>query len=372
MGLRVKPGHSLNRMTSGAVWIGPLMYGQATELSDESGVVWAICERLDGTRDRAALVTEVLAQCPSAADITAADIGEIIDFCIESGWLLDTEAPVPPEISGRERERYQRNAEFLSALDLRPGVTGFDLQARLKASRVAVLGLGGVGTAVAASLAACGVGRMHCVDSDVVELSNLNRQLLYTEHDIGTRKVAAAVAHLSERNSDISITGADTWLDGPESVAHAVAGADAIVLCADQADADDDLERWTNLAAYAAGVPWLTAGYSGPKLSLSCFIPGQTACYWCLSAERRRQQDELGIIRERLFRDRNDNPVIAPTAQISGHFLALETVKVLVGLPAQTAGRELHRYVTDYTEHYYDDAEPRPDCPAGCGAKMHR
>jgi molybdopterin-synthase adenylyltransferase len=358
------------------VWLGPQLPGEATEITDEAGVVWAICRRLDGTRSRAALVAEVLAEQGPGGETATAEIGEIIDFLIASGWVLDTAAPVPSELSERELERYQRNAQFFSAIDLRPGSTGYGLQARLKAARVAMLGLGGVGSAAAASLAGCGVGSLHCIDYDSVELSNLNRQLLYTERDVGRSKVGAAVAHLRCRNSDITVTGTHTRLGGPDDIALAVKDCDAFLLCADHPGLPGEgIEQWANAAAYACGIPWLTTEYSGPKYSLACFIPGQTVCFWCLWTEQRQRQLSTGIRFDPehvLPRDPAENPVIAPTAQIAGHSLAMETILLLLGMKVPTAGRELHRYVVDHDEQYYLDAEPRPDCPVGCGALMRR
>ncbi len=372
MGLRIKPGHSLHRLDNGAVWIGPQMHGLATELVDESGMLWPVCERLDGTRSRAALVAEVVAATTGESEASADEIAEVIDFLVASGWVMDTAAPIPPGLSAREIERYDRNAQFLGSIDLRPETTGYGLQAQLKASAVAVLGLGGVGSAAAASLAGCGVGRLHCVDHDTVELSNLNRQLLYTERDIGRPKAEAGVAHLRARNGDITITGAQALLDGPDSIALAVKDCDAFLLCADQPGRPGaEMELWANQAAYACRVPWLSAGYAGPKFSLSCFVPGRTVCYACLDAERKSQQRAAGIDPEFIgFRGPSDNPVIAPTAQIAGHFLAIETIRLLLGMTIQTAGRELHRFMVDYDQQYYLAAAPRPGCPVGCGALM--
>jgi hypothetical protein len=63
---------------------------------------------------------------------------------------------------------------------------------------------------------------------------------------------------------------------------------------------------------------------------------------------------------------------MAASAQISGHYLAFETIRLLLGMPVQTAGRELHRYLIDYDEQYYVDTRPRPDCPVGCGEMLGR
>jgi molybdopterin/thiamine biosynthesis adenylyltransferase len=251
-------------------------------------------------------------------------------------------------------------------------MTGYGLQARLKASAVAVLGLGGVGSAAATSLAGAGVGRIHCVDNDTVELSNLNRQLLYTEQDIGRPKAEAAAAHLRARNSDISITAENALLDGPGSIALAVKDCDAFLLCADQPSSPEaGIDTWANQASYASAVPWLAAGYAGPKFSLACYVPGQTVCYACVQAEHKASQRAMGLDPDfRGFRDRSDNPVIGPSAQIAGNFLAMEAIQLLLGLPVPTAGRELHRYLLDYDDQYYLAAEPRADCPVGCGALL--
>jgi molybdopterin-synthase adenylyltransferase len=374
VGLRIKPGHPMHRLRSGAVWLGPQTPGEATEIVDDSGVVWSICQRLDGTRTRAALVAEVLAEHEADGETTAGEVAEIVDFFIASGWLLDTAAPIPAELSDREIERYRRNAQFFSSVDPGSETTGYGHQARLKAARVAVLGLGGVGSAAAASLTGCGVGQLHCVDYDTVELSNLNRQLLYDEQDIGRSKVDAALEHLRRRNSDITITGSETRLGGPHDITLAVKGFDAFLLCADHPGTPgEQIEVWANEAAYACGVPWLTTGYSGPKFSLSCFIPGQTVCYWCLHAQLKDEQRSMGIDTDYIgFRDNSDNPVIAPSAQIAGHFLAMETVALLLGMRVPTAGRELFRYVLDHDERYYLDAKPRPDCPVGCGGLIRQ
>lgn len=370
MGLRIKSGHTPQLNPGGAVWIGPQLHGFATEMVDESGVLWSVCEHMDGSRSREEIVEQVLAEHSADSDADTEAIGEVVDFLVSSGWVEDTSAPLPSELSAREVERYQRSAEFLTTADLRPGVTGYGLQARLKAARVAVLGLGGVGSAAATSLAASGIGRIHCVDHDVVELSNLNRQLLFTEADIGRSKVEAGVAHLRARNSDIIVTGSEVFLDGPEAIALAVKDCDAFLLCADR---PDDIAPWANEAAYRCGTPWLAAGYSGPKFSLASFIPGQTACLHCLATAHEEEQRVSGIAPVRpAWVSRAQNPVIAPTAQIAGHYLAMETIRLLLGMTVQTAGRELHRYAVDYDQQYYLDARPRPDCPVNCGTPVAR
>jgi molybdopterin/thiamine biosynthesis adenylyltransferase len=359
---RIKPAQEPKRRGDGAIWIGHGMYGLATELVEESGVLWTICQLMDGTRSMPELIAEVTAAHPGTTDVE-----EMIDFLIESGWVHDMDPPVPAELGARDLDRYSRGIQFLSTVNTDPAITGLDLQARLKASRVVVLGLGGVGSASAMSLAASGVGQLHCVDHDTVELSNLNRQLLYTEEAIGKRKADVAVDRLRALNTDITVTGEDLLLDGPEAVSKAVGHCDAIVLCAD--DPPEDIRLWTNQVAFAERIPMLLAGYAGPKFSTECFIPGQTTCYACHLAFAFERQNYQGIDNEVVpYLGTGLQPVIAPVAQIAGHYLALETIRLLTGLGVLTAGRELTRFVLDYELFHYIATEPRPDCPVGCGA----
>jgi molybdopterin/thiamine biosynthesis adenylyltransferase len=90
---------------------------------------------------------------------------------------------------------------FFRWIDLQPRDSAWEPQLRLKRSSVLLIGLGGTGGVAGLALAATGVGRLHCVDGDAVELSNLNRQVAYAEIDIGRSKVDACVERLRGQNS---------------------------------------------------------------------------------------------------------------------------------------------------------------------------
>ena len=363
---RLKAGHKPQVRANGTVWFGPWVHGMATELEDESGVLQALCERLDGSRTRAELLAEVAALFPDEAD--ASEVGEVLDFLIGSGWVQDAAAPPPPGLTARDLERHRRTIEYFDTVDLRPDTDGHRLLARLKASRVTVLGVGGVGSAVAASLAASGVGHVHCVDHDIVELSNLSRQLLFTEADLGRSKVAATVRRLRELNSDIVVSGEERRLDSADSVAAAVAGSDAFVLCADHPPGL--IRRWANEAAFGLRMPWLNAAYIGPETSLVAFVPGRTICMDCLSATFTDQVAAQGLPSQPPDGTDDFHPVIAASAAIAGHHVALETIHLLLGMRVQTAGRSLQRYLIDYDQQHYMEGVARPDCAVGCGALM--
>jgi molybdopterin/thiamine biosynthesis adenylyltransferase len=233
----------------------------------------------------------------------------------------------------------------------------------LKASEVVVLGLGGTGSAVAASLVAAGVGAVHCVDFDAVQESNLTRQLLYNEDDIGFPKVAVAVERLRRLNSYTKVTGEETRVDSTESVAALMRDRDLLVLCADQPM--HLIREWTNKAALQTGTPWMQAQYAGPMAVVGLFVPGATACPDCLPSVADRLRDEHGAEPEDLF-PFTGHAVIAPSANLTGHLAALDAVHHLAGIPTTTRGLMFHLSLTDLTYHYTVRPQPGRTC-ATCG-----
>jgi molybdopterin-synthase adenylyltransferase len=360
----LKPGQDPALRPDGAIWVGARVYGHITELEDESGLVWPLCGLLDGTHSTDDLVQTMIADHGATAD----QVREILDLFRGNGWLVDHAAPVPAELTNQDLDRHSRTLEFFTNIDTSSRTNPYELLARLRGARTVVLGLGGVGSAVAAGLAATGIGHVRCVDFDQVELSNLNRQLLYREQDVGQAKVDVAADRLRAIDSAVSITVADAKLGSAADVAGEIEGADVVFCCADKPPGLTGIDGWVNEACFAAGIPWLTAGYSGSRYSLVTFVPGRTGCYACMQTaytEYRLQDGAPAEVKLPAFRG-----AVAASAQIAGHSLALEGIYLLLGMPVQTAGRELHRHLTDYEHYYFLEATPRPDCPVGCGSLL--
>ena len=106
-------------------------------------------------------------------------------------------------ISQRERERYQRQMALF----------GDEGQELLKRSHIAIAGAGGLGSPVAIYLAVAGVGTLTIMDNDVVEISNLNRQILHADRNIRERKTASAAEKLHKLNPEISVQVIDNTID---------------------------------------------------------------------------------------------------------------------------------------------------------------
>jgi molybdopterin-synthase adenylyltransferase len=343
---RIKGIHKPQRLTPTLISIGGRQMGIGAEIDDEDGSLWALLGLMDGSRTREEIVAALVAQHPDLDDDDAADMMGTI---IEAGYVEDAAAAAPSQLSPAEIERYDRALTYYAWVDLTPRASRFETQARLKASSVVVLGLGGTGSAIASSLVAAGVGAVHCVDFDVVEAGNLTRQLLYTEDDIGKPKTPVAVERLARMNPYCTVTGEQSRADSTDSVARLMEGHDLLMLCADQPL--HTIREWTNKAALRTGTPWMIAQYAGPMAVVGLFVPGHTGCPACLPSVGDRLRERHGTEPEDLF-SFTGHAVIAPAANLTGHLAALDAIYHLTGIPPTSLGRMFHLSLTDLTYHY--------------------
>lgn len=216
-----------------------------------------------------------------------------------------------------ELERYSRQI-LLPGIDVQG-------QERLLASKVLIVGAGGLGSPVALYLAGSGIGHLTICDGDQVELSNLHRQLLHRTRDLGRNKAASAAAAMQALNPEIQVTAIEKRLAGA-ALHQAVAGADVVI------DGSDNFPtRYAvNAAARAAGKP-LVSGAVARFQGQTAVFPTDGPCFACLYPETAR--DETA--------DCSDQGILAPVAGIIGSIMATETLKLLLGLGETLAGRFL-------------------------------
>ncbi|WP_328747541.1 ThiF family adenylyltransferase [Streptomyces sp. NBC_00285] len=360
---RIKPEHRAYRTADGNVRTGSVVHGIGAEIADPQGWVWTLTEAMDGTRGPSEVVDEVLRAHPG---LPGEDARQAMADLLAAGFVDDARAPVP--VPPREEDRYSRGVPLLRWMDLTPRTGPWETQLRLREARVLLIGVGGTGGYAAQALVASGVGHLHCVDPDVVELSNLNRQPLYREPDIGRPKVAAAVATLRALNSDVTVTGERREVRGPDDLTELLSGSsyDLLVLAADRPDA---VRRWANRACLAAGLPWVDAGYRGPLVTAGVYLPGRGACWECLrDGEIARRDLRLGPDQDpEVASPRMPwNPASAVTAGLSGALLAHAALALLTGVPAMEPGFRFGVNLMLPGDPVHQRTPRRPDCPA-CG-----
>ncbi len=203
-----------------------------------------------------------------------------------------------------ERERYDRQIMI--------GEIGQEGQGKLKRSRVAIAGAGGLGSPIAIYLTAAGIGRIRVIDHDEVTLSNLNRQILHWEEDIGRKKVDSARTKLRNLNRAVEIEAIAERIT-EDNVSQLVDGCDVIV------DAMDNLPTryLLNRCAIEKNIPFFHGAVNGFEGRVMTILPGETACLKCMDRDPAPQEKF---------------PVIGVTPAVIGSIQATEVIKYLVGI----------------------------------------
>jgi molybdopterin/thiamine biosynthesis adenylyltransferase len=184
-------------------------------------------------------------------------------------------------------------------------------QEKLKQATVLIAGAGGLGSAVTLYLAAAGVGTIRLADHDTVEVSNLNRQVLHWDQDIGRKKVDSASEKLRKMNPHVNLEILDKTIT-EENAKDLAAGCDGIV------DAMDNLPtRYIlNRTAVALNIPFFHGAVRGLEGRAMTVIPGKSACLRCLYR---------GPVPQEKF------PVLGATPAVIGCIQATEVIKYFTG-----------------------------------------
>jgi len=187
---------------------------------------------------------------------------------------------------------------------------------RLDAACAVVIGVGGLGCTAAAVLAGEGVGTLRLLDPDDVEVSNLHRQILFDDPDVGRPKVDVAARRLRRTRPDLRVEPRPERFGAAS--AEALAGADVIVDGTDSVVA----KFLVNDAAVAAGLPLVHGGAVGFTAQVMTILPGRSACYRCLF-EDPPPDDEVPSCR--------DAGILGPVVALAGALQGAEAVRILRG-----------------------------------------
>jgi molybdopterin/thiamine biosynthesis adenylyltransferase/rhodanese-related sulfurtransferase len=246
----------------------------------------------------------------------------------------------PPKLTDSQKQRYSRHL-------LIPEV-GTEGQAKLLGSKVLLIGAGGLGAPAALYLAAAGVGTIGIIDFDVVDLSNLQRQVIHTNDRVGEKKVESARKTLTALNPDVNVVGHEEMLVA-DNVERIIAGYDAIL------DGTDTFEtRYIlNDAAVAAGIPVVHASVFRFEGQLTTFVPYEGPCYRCLYPTPPPPELAPGC---------SVAGVLGVVPGIMGMLQANEILKLLLGIGETLAGRLL---LFDALETEFTELKLRrdPKCP---------
>jgi len=226
-------------------------------------------------------------------------------------------------------------------------------QEKLGKSRVAVVGLGGLGTISALYLTLAGVGHLRLIDQDTVEISNLHRQVLYTPDDLSYPKVEVCAKRLQKTNPFVKVEPVTENLNS-SNVEELLSGMDCVV------DGLDNMRtRYVvNRACARSGIPYVFGAAVGLEGNLSVFAVPETPCLECV----------LPGVEDDFLSTCDVRGVLGATAGIIGTMQAMETMKVLAGMGSTLKGKLM---VCDFSDMYFTtlDIFRREGCAACQGEK---
>jgi molybdopterin/thiamine biosynthesis adenylyltransferase len=266
---------------------------------------------------------------------------------METERLFD-KYPQPEHSSANRFERQERLfQELASTFSL--AIAPSQLQEKLRASKVVVVGVGGTGTWLLQSLVAAGIGRVEIFDPDVVELTNLNRQILFRPSDVGVPKVDAAAKRFESIDGNLQVTTNRCRVVAAADLKSALIDASLVVGCADEPDVvviSDIIAE----AATEARVPHIVGGAYGGNLGVpgTSIIPGQTVCWQCVRSQTMNDHNRADFLPLK-GRTRSGGSIAAVSGLVA-NLAAWEAIRILLGLPLALSGqvRELDLFTLDW------------------------
>lgn len=299
------------------------------------------------------------------AEFGTEEVDELIAQLLELEVVED--ADDDELVPAGELERFDRQLRYFS--DIGGGITPSECQERLREAKVAVLGVGGLGGWSALALACTGVGEMWLIDGDRVEVSNLNRQIQFTESDIGELKVERAAARLRAFNSGMKVTTEARRLESEEDIAEFIAGSDVVIDAADWPA--HDIERWCNTACFEAGIPYITMSHFPPIARVGpLYVPGKTGCFICQEIGYRREYPLFDVAVEQRRAKPSPAATLGPACGLIGGQVGMEVLHLLTGLAEPATQGVAHIYDLRTMEVKREPVVPEPECPI-CGQLPH-
>jgi molybdopterin-synthase adenylyltransferase len=361
---KFKQIHPVIEMEPGLIRLGEL-FGTAIELEDPDGSIRQLIKLMDGTRTVEQIYKDLSVDY---VNLTMQDVIEGVEGLNEYGFLYDQAIEDASHLNDKQRMRYKANLgyfSFFANLEQSPGV----YQERLRNATVTVLGMGAFGSSILVNLAGLGVGKIRIADFDTVELSNLNRQILFNENDLDRFKIDVAEEFIKRFNSEVQVEKVYLEIKSAEDAERAIEGSDLVLLAADQPFFI--VQRWVNKACTKLGIPFIGGGINLTEGQMFTILPGQSGCIDCMHLSRIRLAEDYPQILARQL-ETNFIPPTATTApnvlMITG-MIAAEATKFLTGIaPMESVGKViLHDFMTFEKSIFNEWERDEENCPS-CGA----
>jgi len=270
-----------------------------------------------------------------------------MDTALKDGdevYILPAVAGGSEELSKKELDRFSRQV-MLEEI-------GYNGQLKLKNAKICVVGVGGLGNPITTRLAAMGIGTLRIVDRDVIELSNLHRQTMFDEDDVGQVKVEVAAKKLQKLNPDCKIEALAISVNDYNAL-EVIEGCDIVIDALDSVNARYAL----NKACIKFNIPFVTGAAVGVSGQVFTILPKQSACYYCM----------FPALDEDTMPTCSIEGVHPSILSIVGGIEVAEAVKIIIGKKPSLSERILHIDLEnlDFNSTRTFRAEECPICGTG-------
>jgi molybdopterin-synthase adenylyltransferase len=259
-------------------------------------------------------------------------------------YILPAVAGGSEELSKKDLDRFSRQV-MLEEI-------GYNGQLKLKNAKVCVVGTGGLGNPITTRLAAMGIGTLRIVDRDVIELSNLHRQTMFDEDDVGQVKVEVAAKKLKKLNPDCNIEALAISVNDYNTI-EVIDGCDVVIDALDSVNARYAL----NKACVKLNIPFVTGAAVGVSGQVFTVLPKESACYFCMFPEL--DEDTMPTC--------SIEGVHPSILSIVGGIEVAEAVKIIIGKNPSLSAKILHIDLEnlDFNNTRTFRAEECPICGTG-------
>ncbi|MCS5504087.1 MULTISPECIES: HesA/MoeB/ThiF family protein [unclassified Lysinibacillus] len=328
---------------------------KAFDLMDEDNKIESLLSSFDGQKELEEL-----------AKLNNLQIEELIDLIntFDNIKILENRDLMKDLLNEQEKERYRANFTYFEYYtDIYK--SSYDMQKKIKDSHVLILGLGGAIQDVA-TLASLGVGKITGLDFDTVERSNLNRQYIYKEDDIGKLKTEAAKQRIKEINSDIELNIINKKITSSEDILPLLSNVDLVISGIDSPGIISS--RWVNFACVNKRVPAIFSGINGNKILINKLSGSGEGCFDCFLMNCLKNDPifkyQLNTLYGYTFEKKNT--AIAPTVSILSGFITVEVMKHLLNLENQMRAGYMYQFdvngLTMNSDYHWEKSNECPTC----------
>jgi molybdopterin/thiamine biosynthesis adenylyltransferase len=334
--------------------------GYTAQIPDPNGSIQCLFDLMDGSRTIHEIYAMLSQEYP---EIPLQDVLDAIVQFDRAGFLEDQSFSAFGLLDDYDMARWERNINFLGSF-ANLHTNKYALQYKLKTARIALLGLGGLGSHLLYDLAALGAQDVRALDFDKIELSNLNRQILYTEADLGRRKTEVAGERVRAFSPRMKLEIIQKQLTSSQDVFDFIQDRNFVICVADRPKTE--IITWVNEACLRRGATLISGGLDTQRAIWWTVVPGQTGCIECWHRQVQRDDDLSSALlaEKRRLQIKGDNAAFVPLVALVSGFIQTELVKAVTGIATPAAAGQLmeYRFATGevrVAERWVKD----PDCP---------